>query len=702
MKINVIGLNDAPQVVAATASISEEGLAGGLADSVGTSDTTNSAVASGKITVSDIDNDPLTVKLVAPLTTLTSGGQTVTWAVSTDGHTLTGSAGGNDVIKTTIDNSGNYSVSLLKAIDHATAGAEDVKSIDIGLSVSDGQATTSSKLTVSIEDDSPTVQAHTNTGTLPYSDTNILLIVDTSGSMADPSGIPDKTRLDVAKSAMIQLLNEYDNFGDIKVQLVQFNTTTTTPSTTWMSVTDAIAKINALQAGGGTNYDYALSAAQNAYATDGKIAGANNVSYFFSDGVPTLSSANPDPYQTTWWGTTGNNDGSAYNPDKGDGIDATEEASWKTFLLNNRIDSHALGLGAGVAATYLEPIAYDGSTNTEVAAQVVTDLSQLNNSLRDTVDPASIGNLLIGGSVTTSTGFGADGGYLKSITVDGVVYSYDVSTHSGTVSGISHGIFDTSTHKWTIDTSLGGSLSVNMDTASYSYSAPSTLNSSKTENISYTVSDMDGDTATSSLGLTINPPSVITLTSAGAYTGTDQSEKIIGTGGANTIHAGDGHDVVYGGDGNDSIYGDNGSDALYGDAGNDTLDGGSGNDILIGGLGDDILIGGDGHDIFKWTSADIVSTSTSIHQKDTISDFSISQGDQLDLADVLHDPVGSSLNNYLSITQSANGRDALVTIHSDGNARVTNLEITLTGYGTSTTQLNALQDYLLNHNGIIR
>ncbi len=80
----------------------------------------------------------------------------------------------------------------------------------------------------------------------------------------------------------------------------------------------------------------------------------------------------------------------------------------------------------------------------------------------------------------------------------------------------------------------------------------------------------------------------------------------------------------------------------------------------------------------------------------------MSQGDQLDLADVLHDPAGSSLNNYLSVTQSANGKDALVTIHSDGNASVTNLEITLTGCGTSTTQLNALNDYLLNHNGIIR
>ncbi|MGK9568474.1 hypothetical protein O6461_24585, partial [Salmonella enterica subsp. enterica] len=91
-----------------------------------------------------------------------------------------------------------------------------------------------------------------------------------------------------------------------------------------------------LTAFNGTNYDSALGTAQTAYGTAGKLEGAQNVAYFFSDGNPTTSNTN-NP----------NNPGNVVNPEYGDGIDATEEGVWRAFLDANGIKAYAIGLGAG-------------------------------------------------------------------------------------------------------------------------------------------------------------------------------------------------------------------------------------------------------------------------------------------------------------------------------------------------------------------
>ena len=55
--------------------------------------------------------------------------------------------------------------------------------------------------------------------------------------------------------------------------------------------------------------------------------------------------------------------------------------------------------------------------------------------------------------------------------------------------------------------------------------------------------------------------------------------------------------------------------------------------IFFGGLGDDELTGGAGADTFVWTSADSGS--------DSVTDFETSDGDVLDLSDLLSDPSNS-------------------------------------------------------------
>ncbi len=77
--------------------------------------------------------------------------------------------------------------------------------------------------------------------------------------------------------------------------------------------------------------------------------------------------------------------------------------------------------------------------------------------------------------------------------------------------------------------------------------------------------------------------------------GDNEDDVLIGFSGNDTISGGHGHDIIFGGAGDDSISGGAGNDILFGGEGNDTLDGGSGNDLIFAGLGDKAY-GGSGND----------------------------------------------------------------------------------------------------------
>ncbi|MDE1196035.1 MAG: Ig-like domain-containing protein [Pseudomonas sp.] len=115
-------------------------------------------------------------------------------------------------------------------------------------------------------------------------------------------------------------------------------------------------------------------------------------------------------------------------------------------------------------------------------------------------------------------------------------------------------------------------------------------------------------------------------------------------------------------DGNDTLLGGNGDDILFGQGGNDILNGGNGNDILIGGKGNDTLTGGAGADTFAWKAGDTNSGGF-----DVIKDFHASEGDKLDLSDLLQGENGNDLNNlskYLQITND--GTDTTIQVSSTG------------------------------------
>ncbi|WP_348529662.1 beta strand repeat-containing protein [Pseudomonas fluorescens] len=342
-----------------------------------------------------------------------------------------------------------------------------------------GNSTTGS-LVVSIVDDVPKAVASERSVTAVEIDSNLLIVLDVSGSMADDSGVPGLSRLDLAKQAIGALLDKYDDLGDVKVQLVTFSSSATDQTSVWVDVTTAKSLLSSLSADGGTNYDAAVAAAKTAFVTSGQLTGAQNIGYFFSDGKP----------------TSGQETGTA------------DEAAWKAFLDANGIKNYAIGLGSGVSNANLDPLAYDGSTHTNTNAVVVTDLNQLNSVLSGTVQGAPVtGNLLgEGGS------FGADGGFVKSLVVDGTTYSYDPAANGGqgalsASGGANHGSFNTVTNTLSIATDHDGTLVVNLDTGAFSYTSQTATSTLITEHIGYTVSDNDGDLASSNLVINVVPNS---------------------------------------------------------------------------------------------------------------------------------------------------------------------------------------------------
>ncbi|WP_426618107.1 retention module-containing protein [Pseudomonas rustica] len=395
-------------------------------------------------------------------------------------YTLVGSATGSyGQIQLNADGTYTYTLtSAPKTSPNANDGANTLsESFTYKATDALGNSTTST-IVVNIVDDVPKAVASDRSVAAVEIDSNLLIVLDISGSMADASGVPGLSRLALAKQAISALLDKYDDLGDVKVQLVTFSSSATDRTSVWVDIATAKTILAGLTAGGGTNYDAAVATMQTAFNTSGKLTGAQNVGYFFSDGKPTT----------------------------GQEIGTADETALKAFLDANNIRNYAIGLGSGVSNANLDPVAYDGITHTNTNAVVVTDLNQLNSVLSGTVVGAPVTGSLLGEGGT----FGADGGFIKTIVVDGTTYTYDPKALSGQGSltatvGTNHGTFNTVNNSVSIATNNGGTLVVNLDTGDYTYTSQKTTAVVITENIGFTVSDNDGDLASSTLTVKVIP-----------------------------------------------------------------------------------------------------------------------------------------------------------------------------------------------------
>ena len=489
--------------------------------------------------------------------------------------------------------------------------------------------------------------------------------------MGEDDGINGETRLQSAIDSIKTLIGAYDDFGDVRINLVTFSTVATAQEA-WLSVDEVVDILDDLVAAGVTNYDSALAAAMENYSQDGALENAQSISYFFSDGSPNYGDGDSSQLDVLVGNTV-------YYSDRG--ISPQEEEIWTDFLVENGVKSYAIGLGEGVTEDNLNPIAYDGSADEDIDAAIVTSFSDLDDSLAATVQSPVSGQLVSGSSVDGSL-LGADGGYLQSVTVDGTTYSYDPVTNTVSATGSDNSSYDADSLELIISTDLGGSMLFNLGSGDFTYTPPDNVSERSTDSFDYVTVDNDGDTNASSVSIDVDKLAVVI--------GTDGNDTLTGDGDgpfyADYLVGQGGNDTLSGGEGSDRLEGGSGNDTLRGGTGNDILSGGEGDDLLVGGAGNDILTGGDGADTFQWLSGHDINSEGGM-ATDTITDFSVADGDVIDLSDLLQS------------NDDADTLSSFLHFESDGEGG-TNIEISVDGSdGSNITQEINLQDVDLTSGG---
>jgi Ca2+-binding RTX toxin-like protein len=104
--------------------------------------------------------------------------------------------------------------------------------------------------------------------------------------------------------------------------------------------------------------------------------------------------------------------------------------------------------------------------------------------------------------------------------------------------------------------------------------------------------------------------------------------------------------------------------------GNDLLDGGAGADILYGEGGDDILVLGNGYDQANGgAGADTFAVTMIDAFVDKIHDFNASEGDVINIADVLdsYDPLSDDIADFVQLVQNGSDTELQISAHGDGS-----------------------------------
>ncbi|QJP10839.1 retention module-containing protein [Pseudomonas multiresinivorans] len=430
--------------------------------------------------------------------------------------------------------------------------------------------------------------------TQPGKNYNISLIVDTSGSMADPSG-SNMSRMALAKNALVNLVNTIKGHdGVINVSLVSFSDSAKSVTFNGLSTANVaalIAAINALGADGATNYDDAMKKASawfNTQVTTNHADAAHgyiNLAFFLTDGNPTVSNTDSGSGNSTNYGDMNNALVS--------GNDMLHHAG--TLIGDNAVHVNAIGIGSGINSDYLKyfdntdttgtsSINVDGQTltNTVGQPQIINTAEQLQAALQEgfsTSTPVTVGNdHLVGGS-------GND-----------IIFGDVINTDSLAWAGHAAGSHNGQGYQALVDylTATNGSAPTVAQITNYIVQHADQFN-------------VAGDTR-------------------------------------------------------------GGNDILEGGAGNDLMFGQGGNDKLIGGPGDDIMYGGTGADEFIWKSGDT--------GHDVIKDFSIAEGDTLNLADLLQGalPTADSLSHYLSFSVNS-GTTSIAVSPSGGGAATQTIDL---------------------------
>ncbi|MFO6423942.1 type I secretion C-terminal target domain-containing protein, partial [Motilimonas sp. KMU-193] len=393
-------------------------------------------------------------------------------------------------VQTTGANAGQYQYQLNDTFAHETGNgtnkADNANSFDITVSGHNG-VTTNLTLNVDIIDDIPTANiVSPDPIDFTQQTTNLIFVLDVSGSMGwDMEGDNSSNanwggtdRLTIAKQSLEKLIDAYSNLGDVNIKIIAFRHQVDAGGESgWLTLDQAKTFLDALNANNGTDYDDALRALVDGFnpptKADGSAADLTKV-YFLSDGVPNDSN------------------------DKQEIRDY--ESTWQTFVEDNNIEAEAIGIGSNVSSEYLDMVAHPTKADGSEPTQIVTTANGLLTVLLDSVKAVVTGDVdtQVTGSVATGIDYGADGGFIESIEVDGVTYARPAGPD----------------FKVKIDTQNGGELVFDFDTGEYTYvvtmgDKPANSNTFA-DNIIVNVVDNDGDRAQSDFDISVTFPVIDT------------------------------------------------------------------------------------------------------------------------------------------------------------------------------------------------
>jgi serralysin len=202
-------------------------------------------------------------------------------------------------------------------------------------------------------------------------------------------------------------------------------------------------------------------------------------------------------------------------------------------------------------------------------------------------------------------------------------------------------------------------------------------------------SDLNGKSGNFSIALNTIIENAVTGRGSDLILGNDARNQLNGGAGADELRGdlgrdilkgGKGSDLLLGGKGSDRLVGSGGSDELIGGKGQDTLNGSAGRDVLEGGSGTDVLIGGQGADVFVFSSL--------ADAGDEIRDFSLSEGDQIDISGLLAE-AGTNLEEALSSGQLILQHSDQTWIEFDANGNGEPVEIAYLANGTVPDELDS-------------
>ncbi|MFB4253189.1 LapA family giant adhesin, partial [Pseudomonas idahonensis] len=504
---------------------------------------------------------------------------------------------------------------------------------------------------------------------VPGTNYNIAFMVDSSGSMSSAS-------ITAAKNSLTSVFNTLKNSigsagsGTVNIFLADFDTQVNKSVAVNLNDPNALAQLKAvldsMASGGGTNYEDVFKTTANFFQSSQATGNTNakNLTYFITDGQPTY-------YQS----------GEQTNP---------------TLYGNVRLDAVVTTSNYKLGDTFSKTIDSDHILSVSSDGTVKLQTYSTNWWGQGSWNTATLGTLRAQG----------DGTYeLSNLAGTGSSTDYYTSTNSSSGFALLSGLSNVEAIGINSGVSLNDLKPYDSDGKPQTNIDPNDLANSI---IGHTEATMPGaDKVSGGDGNDIlfgdlvsfnsiagegyqamqayvaqqNGVDVSKVTTSNVHQYITEHYKEFDVSGSH-----DGNDTLLGGAGNDILFGQGGNDTLDGGKGNDILLGGTGKDTLIGGQGNDILIGGSGADTFVWKAGDTGN--------DVIKDFKASEGDRIDLRDLLQGESASTIDNFLKIT-TVDGVSTLQVssegkLNAAGGLANADVTIKLEGNNWSNANINSL------------